>query len=348
MGKLSQDHLSDIMKRFKMHPVEIEEKISTLDRPVIIESACPGWQPKYWGPKELYHPYQPSTFTKEGDVRFPAIPVSIEEQVAVDVEAVRAGAAALHHHPRDPETGIAIETTRKGMEIKTQVFDGVFKQVDAIALEHTWIFESDRLNIDYISDTREFLERAGGSNRYCQGALVLWPPAKSYPPKYEESVQAGVKFMEENNVKPINKLRSSMNTREMKRVLIDTGVITQKPYVLVHDMGHPMGWPMDIDPWMPIDLIASIMQTKERIPDSVIGVYAGGRNWLPITITAILAGVDLVRAGIEDCYWMYPHKDEIMKTNTESVQKVVEFCSIIGRRIATAQEAREILGIKLT
>ena len=348
MVKLNEQQLADTFKRFKMHPVEIEEKISTLDRPLIIESACPGWQSKYWGPKKLYEHYNVSTYTKEGDVRYPAIPVSIEEQVQLDVDAINAGAAALHHHPRDPETAISMEATPRDMPDKARILGAVLEQVDAVTLEHTWKLEADGLNIDFLSSTRELLEFAGGSNKYCQGTVVLWPPNKSYPSRYEECVQTGIRFMEENDIKPIHKVRSSMNVREMKRMLIDPKVITKKPFVIVHDMGHPMGWPMDIDPWMPIDLITSIMQTKERIPESVIGVYSGGRNWLPITMTAILAGVDLVRAGIEDCYWMYPHKDEIIKSNTEAVEKIVDFCGLIGRPVATPEQARQIMGMKLT
>ena len=67
-----------------------------------------------------------------------------------------------------------------------------------------------------------------------------------------------------------------------------------------------------------------------------------------ITMTAILAGVDFVRVGIEDVYWMYPHRDEVIQSNMACVEKIVDFCSLIGRRIVGVEEARKILGIKLT
>ena len=63
----------------------------------------------------------------------------------------------------------------------------------------------------------------------------------------------------------------------------------------------------------------------------------------------IMAGVDIVRVGIEDCYWLYPHKDEIIKKNSDVVKMTVDIATILGRRIVTnADEARQILGIKLT
>ena len=59
-----------------------------------------------------------------------------------------------------------------------------------------------------------------------------------------------------------------------------------------------------------------------------------------------MLGVDLVRVGIEDQFWAYPHKDEFIKKPSESVQKVVQMARALGRDIATPSEAREILGIK--
>lgn len=339
-GKLWGETVEEQAARIlEAHPIEFEERISTLDRPLIIENAFPGWQPRYWAPAKVY-PFLPPGH-KEGGVRYDAVRFSIQEQVAGHIEAIKAGAAAVHLHPRDPKDGSPMGAPKNVAEI----YDLVLKEVDAITLQHTWKVRDGLF--DYVADGIEML-KLGKGNRYCQGAVVLWPPADTYPSNYTAEVQRGVKFMLENNIKPIHKLRSSYSVRKMKRLLMDTGVETQSPYVLVHDMGHPFGWPMDKDPWMPIDLIASIRQTKERIPDSIIGVYSGGRNWLPITITAILAGVDLIRVGIEDCYWMYPHKEEVIQRNIDAVNKVTEFARIIGREIATVDQARTIMGIKRT
>lgn len=326
-----------------MMPIELEPRINTLDKPLIIESACPGWQPKYWGPPDMY-PSRPPGY-QEGGVRFAAVPTTIEEQAQADIDAIKAGAAALHHHPRDPQTGVR-DMTDKESELKARIYELVFQQIDAVMIEHTWRYTLDG-SLDYIKKLEELLS-LGKGNRYCQAALVMWPPAKSYPPRYEESVQEGVRFMERNRVKCINKVRSAFNVKELKRVLLDTGVMTQEPFIIAHDMGHPFGWPMDIDPWMPIDLVSSLMQTKARIPNCITAVETGGRNWLPITLSAVLAGVDLVRVGIEDCYFMYPHKDEIIQSNADAIRKIMDFARVIGRQVATPEQARKIMGIELT
>jgi 3-keto-5-aminohexanoate cleavage enzyme len=363
MLKLSKDQLDDIKKRTGMHPVELEDRIMTLSKPLIIESACPGWQPKYWGPREMYL-YEPPGYTGEGNVRFEAVPCSLETTAREQIEAVNAGAAAVHTHPRDPETCIGIPNTplvSQMIPAAVEIYDMIFAEVDAVTMEHTWkpaggvvpkdfVTETPRLMRDGADITSDMLEyiRLGGGNKYCQGVLITWPPGNSYPPGFAKTAQDAVRVMEENNVKPINKVRSSYHVRHMKRMLIDTGIMSKKPFVIIHDMGHPFGWPLDIDPWMPIDLISSIMQTRQRIPDSVIGVYSGGRNWLPITMTAILAGVDIVRVGIEDCYWWYPHRDDVIESNVETVKRTVDFCHMIGREVATPRQARDIMGITLT
>ena len=331
-----------LVKIAEKHPIELEKKINTLNKPLILECACPGWQPKYWGPPRAYPVELPPGY-KEGGIRYPAVPCSIEEQVQTIIEAVKVGTAAVHIHPRDPKDCLA---TIDDVQLLKQVYDKIFEQADVISLQHTWQ-RTEKGEVEYVGSFAKEMIKAGNGNRYCQGAVVLWPPADAYPPQYIKYVQAGIRFMEEHDIKPIHKLRSSYGVRQLQRVLIDTKVMVKKPYVLVHDMGHPFGWPMDLDPWMPIDLITSIVQTKQRIGDEhVIGVFSGGRNWMPITMTAILAGVDFVRVGIEDCYWMYPHKDEVIKSNIEAVRKITDFCNLIGRRIAGVDEARKILGIK--
>jgi 3-keto-5-aminohexanoate cleavage enzyme len=342
-GLETEEELQDLLVRIAdKHPIELEGRINTLDKPLIIDCACPGWQPKYWGPPRAYPGQKPLGY-KEGGIRYPAVPCTIEEQAHTIIEAVKAGAATVHIHPRNPKNCLASHDP----QLLKQVYDKVFEEVDPISIQHTWQRTEDR-EVDYTSSyAKELLKMGNGSNRYCQGAVVLWPPADDYPYQYTKYVQDGVRFMEEHDIRPVHMIRNTYSARKLKRVLIDTKVLTKKPFILVHDMGHPFGWPMDMDPWMPIDLIISIVQTKQRLgEDNVIGVFSGGRNWMPITMTAILAGVDFVRVGIEDCYWMYPHKDKVIQSNIEAVKKIVNFCELIDREIATIDKAREILAIK--
>jgi uncharacterized protein (DUF849 family) len=294
-----------------------------------------------WPPEEAYIGRKP-TYYKKGGVRFPAVPTTVEQQVKEVVEAVRAGCALAHIHPRDPRDSMATHQ----LDLYARIYDDVLKEVDVVSCQHTWFITPDG-RIDYVSDARRLLEMGGG-NRYVQSAVVLWPPADAYPPGYAESVTQAMRFYSENKIKPVHKIRGSYHLRKLTRLLIDTGIAGDGVHILVHDMGHPFGWPMDIPPWWPIDMIASLETTKSRVPNSLIGVYSGGRNWMPITFMAILMGVDLVRVGIEDCYWMYPHRDDVIQRNIDAVEKVTSFCRLIGRPIATVTQAREMMGIERT
>jgi uncharacterized protein (DUF849 family) len=53
-----------------------------------------------------------------------------------------------------------------------------------------------------------------------------------------------------------------------------------------------------------------------------------------------------VRAGMEDGPYMYPHKDDLIKSSAETVTKVRRIAEELGREIATPKEARAILGLK--
>lgn len=158
-----------------------------------------------------------------------------------------------------------------------------------------------------------------------------------------------LEFYHEHDIKPIYKARSEYNTRKLYRELERLDALDEDPLCMFHDMGHPFGWPLDQDPWMPIEMISGLEGTKQRFPDdTVIGVRSGGRNWLPITIEAILRGVDYVRVGIEDYYWMYPHRDEVIQHNIDCMNKIVQSYDIVGREVATPDQARDILGATKT
>jgi 3-keto-5-aminohexanoate cleavage enzyme len=79
--------------------------------------------------------------------------------------------------------------------------------------------------------------------------------------------------------------------------------------------------------------------------DSIISMSAGGRNWLALSNLAILMGCDGVRVGMEDHLWMYPHKDELVKSSADEAKKVATIARELGREIATPTEARKIMGI---
>jgi 3-keto-5-aminohexanoate cleavage enzyme len=96
------------------------------------------------------------------------------------------------------------------------------------------------------------------------------------------------------------------------------------------------------DPW---GLLYVLGMMKMMPEETVVGISAGGRNWLALSTFAILIGVDFVRVGMEDHLWMYPHKDEKIEHCADETRKIVTIARELGREIASRQEARRILGM---
>jgi 3-keto-5-aminohexanoate cleavage enzyme len=310
-----------------MFPVEMEPKIPTMDKPLMIESACPGFQ--------------------MGGARFPAVPIKIADQIKAQVDSLKAGAVIAHVHARDPKTGEA----QMNHKLLTEVLDGIFSKVgDRIVFTHSW-YPVPNSEVDCIIGTQELLE-LGNGNKYVQGSLLV---PVGYRVREQSSYVGvkgtieGIKWLERHGVKPVYQLIDTYSHLGFKRYVFDRGIAKSKPHILNIQIGKHEATATNRDPWSHLQLITSMNMIKENVPGSIIGVYPGGRNWLPMVVTGILLGADIVRVGIEDCYWLYPHKDEIIKKNSDVVRMTVDLASMLGRRVVTdPKEARKILGMKLT
>jgi 3-keto-5-aminohexanoate cleavage enzyme len=73
------------------------------------------------------------------------------------------------------------------------------------------------------------------------------------------------------------------------------------------------------------------------------GVIHDGMTDLSLLATAMGLGASLVRVGFEDSTFWGP--DRPARRNAELVKKLVELVRLLGYEVATASEAREILGI---
>lgn len=318
-----------------------EPRIPTMDKKLIVEASTPGHYPRM-------------LWEHVGIKNMP--PWSIEELISSIIECVKAGAAGIHTHPRDPSGPYCYEChVAKDMspELTAKVFDKAYQEVDFVPLSHAWHPKNweDLAEADFITPTKELLD-IGKGNKYIQGNVM---PTWIYPWVRRgllsswftaNSLREGISFLEENNVKPLIALHVH-NIVWFKNNVIDAGVMKTRPHLNIQEGKHGESRSFT-DPMSYLSLISSIDMVRKIVPDCTIGIHAGGRNWLPMTALGIMLGVDLVRIGIEDQFWACPHKDEFIKKPSESVEKVVQIARVLGRDIATPDEAREILGIKVT
>jgi uncharacterized protein (DUF849 family) len=205
--------------------------------------------------------------------------------------------------------------------------------------------------VDCIIGTQELLE-LGNGNKYVQGSLLV---PVGYRVREQSSYMGvkgtieGIKWLEAHKVKPVYQLIDTFSHLSFKRYIFDHGIAKWKPHILNIQIGKHEATAINHDPWSYLQLITSINMIKQNVPGSIIGIYPGGRNWLPMIVMGIMLGVDIVRVGIEDCYWLYPHKNEIIAKNADVVKMTVDIAHLLGRKVVTKpSEARKILGLKLT
>jgi len=320
-------------------PLPEEPIIPTMDKKVVIEAAVTGWMlPQLWWDRGVPH-LPPGSHG--GDT-------CIDEQVDAIVECVRAGASCIHLHPRHPSDGHA---RLHDVELFAEIVDRALEQEDFITTSHafTWDFRKAAA-VDFITGAAEFLERGTG-NRYLQACLM--PMVPTYTENHylitDKAMVEGTRFLEEKGIRILFSLQAQYLS-QWKRALLDTGVARSKPHMISLMLGkHSMDMQFD-DPWSYLNVINSMSLVNSAIPDEevFIGLQPGGRNWLPVTVMALLYGAQYVRVGIEDIYWVWPHKDEIFQTVTQSTKMIADLCGILGREVATVDEARKIMAIKRT
>lgn len=90
--------------------------------------------------------------------------------------------------------------------------------------------------------------------------------------------------------------------------------------------------------------LESLLYLKNLLPDGALWSATGiGKGHLPILYGAIAAGADGVRVGLEDNMY-YSHGQ--LATNEMLVARAARTAGEFGRPVATAAQAREIMGIK--
>lgn len=158
----------------------------------------------------------------------------------------------------------------------------------------------------------------------------------------ETNTAKTVQYLQENNIKPEFMNHNWEAIMNVKEWLIKPGIL-EKPYLMSMGPGMHNAAETYPDPWGFMYVLGMIKMMPEG---SVIGLSAGGRNWLALSTFAILMGIDIVRVGMEDQLHMYPHKEEKIKSNADATRKIANIAKELGREVASPDEARKIFGIE--
>lgn len=280
-----------------------------------------------------------ATFSRKHNPNQPYTP---EENAKEAIEAYQEGACMAHIHTRDQNGNPAttIERLQNTMEL-------VLEKCPDMIIQPSSYEGLDPDTPDYSYDgVKPMVDALHAINpRFMQSTIIV---PISYQQDYftciatEKNTLKTVKYMQEHNIKPEfmgHNWEALVNVREW---LIKPGIL-EKPYFISLGPGMHNAAETYPDPWGYHYLIGMINMMP---PDTVIGASIGGRNWLPITVFAIMLGADFVRVGMEDHLWMYPHKDEMIESCADVTRKIATVAKELGREIGTPDEARRLLGLK--
>jgi len=266
--------------------------------------------------------------TKEQNPNQPTTPIEI---VNAFRESVKRGAVALHVHARDDQGRPTAEAKFFHM-----IVDPLRKEfgrnivIDGGCMTGKTFEETMTPIIEGIYDLAIVNPTSG----------LLGDTVRAMLPR---TIMAQAEFYREHGVKAVIDVHDASSIGNAKRYLIDTGLV-DKPYVWHLLPALPGTFFMDNPTQMVKGLLYLVEAIKDISDDSFIMVSEAGRPSIYLTCLAIILGLH-VRVGMEDVLFKWPHKKVMVKSNAELVEEAVSIARCLGRRPATADEYRKMVGI---
>jgi uncharacterized protein (DUF849 family) len=281
----------------------------------------------------------------------PHLPVTPEQIARSAIEAAEAGAAILHLHARDPDTGQPAHDPALYDRFLPQIHaatDAVINMTTGGGLTMT---VAERLAAPLQFQPEMCSLNMGSMN------FAIFPLAErrtEWRHDWEQPYLRGTKdFIFRNTFGDVEGI--------IQRLGRDHGVRFEHE---CYDLGHLYTLAHFVDRKLiePPFLIQSIFgilggvgadwemleimkNTIDRLfgSDAEWSVLAAGRNQMPFAVQAALRGGH-VRVGLEDS--LYIAKGQLSTSNAEQVRKIRGLIEPLGLEIATPDEARSILGLK--
>ncbi len=279
----------------------------------------------------------------------PYLPITPEQIIEDAVKACESGAATLHIHARNPETG----KPTSDLETMAGIISEIKKRCDAAICITTG--GSPGMSIEErISAIPRFKPELASCNAGSVN-FVLSPAARKLEAKYdwEKPFLLGTHdFVFNNTYKGIEHYVNTMNEADTlpEFEVYDVGMINnisffkktgiiKKPVYIQFIMGILGGIPATVE-----NLSFLVKTAKQQLGEDVNWSVAGaGKAQFPMAAAALSMGGN-VRVGLEDNLYNQPR--QFAKCSAEQVLVVKEMAEKLGYAIATPNEAREILSLK--
>ncbi|MFI7869694.1 MULTISPECIES: 3-keto-5-aminohexanoate cleavage protein [Streptomyces] len=281
--------------------------------------------------------------TGAGDTvrKSPHVPVTPEQIARNAVEAAAAGAAVVHIHVRDPETG----DPSRDPKLYREVVERVKETGTDVVINLT-----AGMGGDLVVDPDDPLTHLPGTDLV--GGLDRLPHVEDLLPDIctldcgslnfgdgsnlyvstPDMLRAGARRIQELGVRPELEIFDTGQLWFAKQLLAEG--LLDDPTVFQLCMGIPWGAPAD----------PGVLQSMvNMLPDSARWAsFALGRMQMPWVAQSILLGGH-VRVGLEDNLYLGKGNKA---TNAQLVERAVSITESIGARVATPDEARELLGLR--
>ncbi|MET9354136.1 3-keto-5-aminohexanoate cleavage protein [Streptomyces sp. NPDC006617] len=281
--------------------------------------------------------------TGAGDTvrKSPHVPVTPEQIARNAVEAAAAGAAVVHIHVRDPETG----DPSRDPKLYREVVERVKETGTDVVINLT-----AGMGGDLVIDPDDPLTHLPGTDLV--GGLERLPHVEDLLPDIctldcgslnfgdgsnlyvstPDMLRAGARRIQELGVRPELEIFDTGQLWFAKQLLAEG--LLDDPTVFQLCMGIPWGAPAD----------PGVLQSMvNMLPDGARWAsFALGRMQMPWVAQSILLGGH-VRVGLEDNLYLGRGN---RATNAQLVERAVTLTESMGARVATPDEARATLGLK--
>ncbi|MBX2823840.1 MAG: 3-keto-5-aminohexanoate cleavage protein [Gammaproteobacteria bacterium] len=270
------------------------------------------------------------------------VPRSPEQIAASAIDAAKAGAAVVHCHVRDPESGAP---SRK-REYYREVTDRIRAADVDVVLNLTAGMGGDMVfgPVEQPLPLRESgTDMAGATERMAHVAECLpeictldcgtmnFAEADYVMTNTPGMLRAMAGMMKELGVRPEIEAFDTGHLWFAKQ-LVEEGLI-ENPVLVQLCMGVPWGAPDDLN---------TLMAMVNNVPDDwVFSAFALGRNEMPMAAASMLAGGN-VRVGLEDNLWL---EKGVLATNAQLVEKAATIVSNMGARVIGPDEVRQKLDL---
>ncbi len=283
--------------------------------------------------------------TGAGDTvgKHPAIPVTPEQISTSALEAASAGAAIVHCHVRDPETGKGC----RDVSLYRQVMEMIRAKNSEVIINFTAGMGGDLMigdgeaprdfdedNTDLVGPVERLLHVAELRPEIC----TLDCGSLNFGDSHSVVIQTPIQLREQAklirsyDVKPEMEIFDSGNLWFAKQMCTE-GLVDEPPMFQLC-LGIPWGAPVNTQ---------TMAYMAGELPDGAVWAGFGIGRWqMPMVAQAILLGGH-VRVGLEDNLYL---EKGVYGTNASLTERAVAIIRLMGAQTASPDEAREILGLR--